>query len=198
MSQELEPISPAEAKEMYRGERKGEVSERTLQAHHYRLKHFIRWCVDIEGIENLNKLSGRDLKRFKTWRRDVGDLNKDSVHTQLGTLRVFIRWCGSINAVDPNLHEKFEALMPTLDKTDEQKESILNTNEARNLLEYQRRFEYASRSHVILEILWHTGIRLGALYSRTWMTTMKNPNGSNFIIGRIQELPSKTAGKGTG
>lgn len=183
---------------MYRGERKGEVSERTLQAHHYRLKHFIRWCVDIEGIENLNKLSGRDLKRFKTWRRDVGDLNKDSVHTQLGTLRVFIRWCGSINAVDPNLHEKFEALMPTLDKTDEQKESILNTNEARNLLEYQRRFEYASRSHVILEILWHTGIRLGALYSRTWMTTMKNPNGSNFIIGRIQELPSKTAGKGTG
>jgi len=39
---ELEPIAPAEAKEMYLAQRRGEVAEATLQAHHYRLKPFIK------------------------------------------------------------------------------------------------------------------------------------------------------------
>ncbi|WP_158055326.1 tyrosine-type recombinase/integrase [Halorussus halophilus] len=163
--EQLEPISPAEAKEMYLDARKREVSKSTLDGYHYRLKHFIRWCEQVEGIENMNNLSGRDLQRFKTWRRDDGDLKPISLEGQLDALRIFIRWCGSIDAVEPNLHEKFEALMPKLDKTDEQSESILDTEQAEALLEYQRKFEHASRPHVIIELLWHTGIRLGALHA---------------------------------
>lgn len=162
---ELEPISPVEAKEMYLDARKQEVSQSTLDGYHYRLKHFIRWCKEVEGIENMNTLSGRDLQRYKTWRRDDGDLKPISLEGQLDALRIFIRWCGSIDAVEQNLHEKFEALMPKLSKTDEQSEAILDGEEAETLLEYQRRFEYACRAHVITEILWHTGVRLGALHS---------------------------------
>jgi len=165
MSEELEPISPVEAKEMYLNARKNEVSQSTLDGYHYRLKHFIRWCENVEGIENLNNLSGRDLQRYKTWRRDDGDLKPISLEGQLDALRIFIRWCGSIDAVHPTLHEKFDALMPTLDKTDEQAESILNPERAETLIEYQRKFEYASRSHLIIELLWHTGIRLGTLHA---------------------------------
>lgn len=33
------------------------------------------------------------------------------------------------------------------------------------MLEYLRRFEYASRSHTLIELLWHTGLRIGAVYS---------------------------------
>jgi site-specific recombinase XerD len=57
MSEELEPISPAEAKEMYLEARKREVSQSTLDGYHYRLKHFIRWCQQVEGIENMNELT---------------------------------------------------------------------------------------------------------------------------------------------
>jgi site-specific recombinase XerD len=163
MSEELEPISPAEAKKMYLDTRKREVSQSTLDGYHYRLKHFIRWCEEVEGIENMNTLSGRDLQRFKTWRRDDGGLKPVTMESNLDTLRLFIRWCESIDAVTQDLHEKIEALMPTLDKSDEQSESILTTEEAEELIEHQRRFEYASRPHLIMEILWHTGIRLGAL-----------------------------------
>jgi len=163
MSEELEPISPAAAKEMYLEARKNEVSESTLSGYHYRLKHFIRWCENVEGIDNMNDLSGRDLQRFKTWRRDDGDLKPITLQGQLDALKIFIRWCGSIDAVEQDLYEKFEALMPQLDKTDEQSESILDTEQAEALLEYQRKFEHASRAHVIMEILWHTGIRLGSL-----------------------------------
>ncbi|WP_049893247.1 tyrosine-type recombinase/integrase [Natronococcus jeotgali] len=162
---DLEPISPAEAKNMYLDARKQEVSQSTLDGYHYRLKHFIRWCEEVERIDNMNDLSGRDLQRYKTWRRDDGDLKPISLEGQLDALRIFIRWCGSIDAVEPDLHEKFEALMPKLEKTDEQSETILEVDQAEALLEYQRKFEHASRPHIIIEILWHTGIRLGALHS---------------------------------
>jgi site-specific recombinase XerD len=162
---ELEPISPAEAKGMYLEARKREVSQSTLDGYHYRLKHFIRWCEEVAGIDNMNNLTGRDLQRYKTWRRDEGGLKPISLQGQLDALRIFIRWCGSIDAVDEDLHEKFDALMPELKKTDEQANTILGREEAEALLEYQRKFEYASRSHVIVELLWHTGIRLGALHA---------------------------------
>lgn len=55
--------------------------------------------------------------------------------------------------------------MPRLEKTDEQSEAILDVEEAQPLLDYLRKFEWASRPHVIVERLWHTGMRLGALHS---------------------------------
>jgi hypothetical protein len=60
MTKQLEPISPAEAKEMYLNARKHEVSQSTLNGYHYRLKHFIRWCENVEGLDNMNDLTGRN------------------------------------------------------------------------------------------------------------------------------------------
>lgn len=59
MATTLEPITPAEAKQMYLDARKHEVSESTIDGYHYRLKHFIRWCEDVEDINNMNDLGGR-------------------------------------------------------------------------------------------------------------------------------------------
>ena len=158
----LEPLAPDTAKEMYHQEREGDVTERTLQAHHYRLVHFVRWC-DQEDIDNLNDLTGRLLHEYRLWRKDDGDLNAVSLRTQLETLRVFIKFCETIDAVPSGLHEKI--LLPTLSNDDEQREEILETEQAEAVLDYLRRFEYASRNHVVLELLWHTGIRLGSLVS---------------------------------
>ncbi|WP_227738888.1 hypothetical protein [Halorientalis pallida] len=74
MNETLEPISPAEAKERYLNARKHEVSQSTLDGYHYRLKHFIRWCENVEGLDDMNDFTGRKLQQFKTWRRDDGDL----------------------------------------------------------------------------------------------------------------------------
>jgi integrase len=161
MTGTLEPISPAEAKEMYLDARKHEVSQSTLDGYHYRLKHFIRWCDEVAGIDNMNDLTGRKLQKFKTWRRDDGDLKPVTLEGNLDALRVFIRWCESIDAVPVGLHEKI--VMPVLKKEDEQAETILESDEAGELLDYLHRFEYATRPHLILEILWITGMRLGTL-----------------------------------
>lgn len=109
----------------------------------------------------MNALSGRQLQRFKTWRRDDGDLKPVTLQGQLDALRVFLRWCESVDAVHEGLHDKI--VMPVLKKTDEQATTILEPSEAKKLLSYLRRFKYATRRHVTLEILWNTGIRLGSL-----------------------------------
>jgi site-specific recombinase XerD len=150
---------------MYLDARRHEVSQRTLDGYHYRLKRFIRWCQSVEGIDDLNDLTGRKLQKYRTWRRDAGDLEPISLRGQLDALRIFIRWCGSIDAVERDLHGRFEALMPSPDRNDERSESVLATEEAGAPIESRRKFEYASRPHVIVELLRHTGIRLGALHS---------------------------------
>jgi hypothetical protein len=50
MTDDLEPLDPRTAKEMYLDNRRHELSSATIQAHHYRLKQFVRWCED-EDIE---------------------------------------------------------------------------------------------------------------------------------------------------
>ncbi|WP_435334761.1 tyrosine-type recombinase/integrase [Haloarchaeobius sp. TZWWS8] len=160
---ELQPISPSEAKEMYLDARRNEVSDSTLSGYHYRLKHFIRWCDDVADVENMNDLSGRDLQRFRTWRRDDGDLKPITLEGNLDALRVFLRWCESIDAVRDGLHEKI--IMPILSKEEERSRAILRAERAEEILKYLRQFEYASRGHVVMEILWETGMRLGALHS---------------------------------
>jgi site-specific recombinase XerD len=160
---ELEPIAPERAKKMYLDARKREVSQSTLDGYHYRLKHFIRWCDEVADIDNMNDLTGRKLQEFRTWRRDDGDLKPITLEGNLDALRVFIQWCESIDAVPQGLHDKI--IMPKLSKEEERSESMLSAEEAGAVLDYLRKFEYSTRQHVVIEILWHTGIRLGAIQS---------------------------------
>jgi site-specific recombinase XerD len=163
MTDNLEPIEAAEAKEMYLEQRKQEVSESTIQAHHYRLKHFVRWCEQVEKLDNLNSLTGRDLQRYKMWRRGDGDLNNVTLVTQLSTLRVFIKWCERVDAVEDGLHDKI--LMPSLSKHEDQRDAMLDFEAADQLLSYLRNAESATRTHALIEVLWHTGMRIGAAQS---------------------------------
>jgi len=55
--------------------------------------------------------------------------------------------------------------MPVLKRHDEQANGILDGDDANEMLSYLRRFKYASRPHIILEIFCQTGMRLGALRS---------------------------------
>ena len=101
----LEPIDPEATVELYLEDRESELSKRSLYGHKSRLGHFLRWC-DQQEMTNMNDLSGRDLHRFRLWRRSDGDLKPISEKTQMDTLRVFIRWAATIDAVPADLHAK--------------------------------------------------------------------------------------------
>lgn len=157
MADDLEPIDPRTAIEMYLDDRRNELSEATIKSHRYRLRQFAQWCEN-EHIENLNTLSGRDLHQFRVKRQKEDGLAKTSMRGQLATLRMFLRFAASIDAVEPTLNEK--VLLPTTTE-DDAREEMLSAEQAKEVLDYLRQYHYADLKHVWIEVLWHTGIRSG-------------------------------------
>ena len=105
MTNDLDPLDPAIAKQMYLNERRYEVADATLQSHGYRLERFVEWCEQSD-IDNLNELFGRDIHRFRVKRRNEDELATATMKGQLATLRMFLHFCASIDAVRSGLDEK--------------------------------------------------------------------------------------------
>ncbi|RDZ44687.1 integrase [Haloferax sp. Atlit-10N] len=155
---ELEPLSPNEGVQLYLTDRQAELAEQTLDSYRYKLTRFANWCAS-EGIENLNELSGRNLLQFKQYRAE--DLNPVSLKAQLDTLRTFIRFCESIDAVSPDLHNKI--LSPSLGQGDRERDVLVDPEQSQAVLDHVSRFQYASLHHTILTLLWRTGARSGTI-----------------------------------
>ena len=147
---------------MHLRKRQDEVSEHTIEAHQYRLQHFLRLCEQ-RDVDNLNDLSGRDIHNYKLWRRDDGDLSRVTVNTQMDTLRVFIRFCERIDAVENDLSEK--VISPTLGKGEDERSVHIGADRAKQLLEYLSKLRYASFEHALILLLWRTGMLMGAARS---------------------------------
>lgn len=163
-SDSLEPITPAEAVELYFSHRAPELAEKTVQNQRYRLNAFLEFC-DENDIDNLNRLTGRNLQRFRIWRQE-GDgsykpAKKITLKHQLRTLQKFLEFAASIDAVEKGMRE--QVLIPAVDREEEARDVLLEQDRADEILDYLDRFHYASREHVVTALLWHSKMRLGAL-----------------------------------
>jgi len=163
MTNDLNPIHPQEAVDMYL-EGRGDAADDTIEAHDYQLRAFVSWC-DEEGITNLNDLSGRDFCAYRVWRREGSysgqELKSVTLRGDMATMRAFLRFCADIDGVPGDLYEQVP--LPTTDAGGDVSESTLEPDCDVDILEYLNRFEYASRRHVIVLLLWHTGCRAGEL-----------------------------------
>jgi len=154
---DLNEIDPEEAVQLYKQDRQGEVSEATLQSHGYRLKHFTTWCSE-NDIESISDLDGLMLQKFKIWRKGHG-IQPATLKSTLDTLRVFLRFCESVDAAQDGLAESVNS--PSLSDEDAVGTDILEAERAKKILSYIDRFEYASVRHAVLRLLWATGVRMG-------------------------------------
>ena len=200
---DLEPIEPATAQELYLDYKASQCSDVTVRSHEYRINHFVSWCVE-NGIDNLNDLSGRDIHKFRLWRKADGGLNNISMQTAMSTLRVFLKWAGTIEAVNPDLYNK--VLVPQVDAEEEQRDVMLDAEHAGEILQYLSKYHYASREHVLFALLWETGMRIGAARSLDLRdvnledrfldlvhrpetgTTLKNGRGGERLVAISVEL----------
>ncbi len=159
---ELEPLEPNRAQELYLKQKETEASKKTVQSHRYRLNAFVRWCEE-NDIENLNELTGRSLQEYRIWRQDDADLKKITLNQQMSTIRVFIKWCGSMEAVPADLHEK--VMIPRVSPEEERSDEMLEAETAEAIREHLLRYHYASIEHAVFVLLWETGMRLGGACS---------------------------------
>lgn len=105
---ELSPVEPRTALEMYIDDRRAEASDATLYSHEKKLSKFCDWC-DENGIDSLNDVTGRDVHEYKKWRTNGEKVDKvapDTIRTALVTVRRFLRWAVSIDAVSIELPER--------------------------------------------------------------------------------------------
>jgi len=154
---DLEPLTPEEAKELYLNDREREVSDATLQAHGYRLERFVEFCAE-EGIENMNDVTGRTTQRYKIWRSE--DVNNVTLKSQMDTLRVFLRFCESIDGVRDGVAESVQS--PSLSYDENRSDDIVPSDKAEEILAYLSKFEHASIRHALFRVLWESGMRMGA------------------------------------
>jgi integrase len=159
---DLEPIEPGTAQKLFLDHKATDCTDSTVQNHRYRLNPFVRWCGE-EDIDNLNDITGRDLQRYRLWRKEDGDLNKLSLRMQMSTLRVFLKWAGSVEAVPQNLYDK--VMVPRVRPEERQRDETLDAEDAQDILDYLSKYEYASREHTAMALLWQTGIRVGSAHS---------------------------------
>ena len=161
MTNDLQPLDPRDALEMWVDRQRAEKSEGTVQSYYYRVRQFVEWLHE-QGIDNLNDLDGRDVFRYDSTRRSDG-LSKGALNNQLGTIKLFLEFCVDVEAVPPELPAKVD--VPTLSKAERANEEKLTAERAHTILENLERFDYASRDHAMFALAWHTGMRLGSLRS---------------------------------
>ena len=131
MDDYLEPLEPDETVEWYLEEKSLEYANSTIQSHRSRLRYFLKWCNE-QGITNLNDLTGRKLKRYRAWRQKDGDLAKPSLKSQIDTLRVFISWCETIDAVPHDLSTK--VVSPSLSEKENVRDVMVEQEQAERIL----------------------------------------------------------------
>jgi len=162
VSDDLEPLEPREAFEMWLDRQRTEKSEATVQSYYYRVKQFVEWCEDEDrgDIQNLNNLTGRDFFRYDSDRRSDG-LTINTIKNQLNTTRLFLEFCVSIEGVPQGVPQK--ANVPKVSKDARSDDTTLQPDRAKEILENLSRYRYASRDHAMFALAWSTGARVGAM-----------------------------------
>ena len=132
----------------------------TMRSHKSRLIHFVQWCKEVEGIENLNDITNRDLEAFKQHQVDCGYAPR-TLESQLETLGVFLRFCRRQNYVVSEV----PYMVPDVDipAEAEARDRLVKRERAEQLVEYLATFHYASREHIVWLLLAETGIRICSL-----------------------------------
>lgn len=155
---ELKPTPPHDAKQRYLKKKEAHVSEKTIYNYDTALKRFLEFLNE-RGIDNMGDVDSDEIVRFESWRLD--DVKAITCRNDMRTVKNFIQFCETIQAVPVGLHE---LVTPTRVSEDEEIcDDILTRQEASAILEHLEKYEYATTRHITTLILWKTGMRIGGL-----------------------------------
>ncbi|WP_162562383.1 tyrosine-type recombinase/integrase [Salinigranum rubrum] len=152
----LEALTPEDAARLWVESRMDELAAATLKLQRFHVDQFTTWLEE-ENITDMRDVTARTVHSFRL--QIKADIAQSTLAQRVSTVRRFLQFCASIDAINPSVPERVE-----LPKRDPQaREEILETEAANEVLNYLRRFAYASREHALLSLTWHAGIRSGTL-----------------------------------
>ncbi|NIC00268.1 site-specific integrase [Halobacterium sp. R2-5] len=153
-------MSPAEAKAMYLDERREDARYATRRTIETGVSIFVEW-TDEAGIDNMNDVQGRQLRKFRSWCKNTSDNNTVSLNGVMGVLRRFLVFCVEIEAVYPDVPEKTP--MPNVPDDEAVSDEKPTDEEVNSILEFLEAHEPYSRRHVEFRLMKELGDRVGAV-----------------------------------
>jgi len=99
-----ELVTPRQARWQFLASKKGSVKDSTLRAYRFPTKHFVEFC-EKHDVETTGEISGYVIESWKQERRSE-NIKIVTLHNNVKHLRVFIRWCESIDLVDQGMADK--------------------------------------------------------------------------------------------
>lgn len=158
----LEPTPPVKGVNIYLRNR-SELRAGTIEEYREKLDYFLEFCDQVD-IDNLNELSGRDITRYHTWRREESSDLVDSLATKtmkddMLLLRDFLRHMEAIDAVESGLSDA----VPIPEVDDEGRDVDLDPERVEEILSYLEKYEYATLDHVVMLLIARTARRIGAI-----------------------------------
>jgi len=156
-------MTPREARDRWLDKLRVQRRKQTVSSYKYRLKLFVEWAESKE-IERVSELSGWDLESYEAHRRSQ-EPSMTSLNNELGTLKLWLEYLAQIDVVDPDLPEKVD--IPEVSADERSSDVRLSHDRAETLIQHYRETpsQYGTRGHVLLELCWYTGARIGGLRS---------------------------------
>ena len=151
----MNDLEPDTALQLYLDDKSKTAADSTISSHSDRLSHFVTWFEDETDYEYLHELDGMDLRLWRVWRFD-DDHAEMYVKAVQDSVRVFLRFCRDVEAVDAQLPEKVKSPEGARRRTAE-----IEADRATEILEHLDRFEYASVGHALFHTLWYAILRVG-------------------------------------
>ena len=163
----LEPLSPEEGVEKYIEWKEGEIRPQTIDEYETKLGHFLDYC-DSNDIDNLNNLSGRDIKEYSRYRRDEtkpngGELSSNTLKDDMYILQEMCRFLAEIEAVYEDLFKKVD--IPSLEAGEGVRNIRIDSDHLNQIIEHLETYEYATREHIIWCLFTETGRRPSDIYA---------------------------------
>lgn len=152
-------ISPRKARRDFLRAKRGSIKESSVRSYEYPTENFVSFLED-EGVESMQEVDGYLVEQWKLSRKSEG-VKPITLHNNVKHVRVFIKWCESSELVPTGLYDKVQ--VPSVPDDEEASDEALSPERANRLLKYCERYEYASRRHAVLQLIWHTGCRIGAV-----------------------------------
>jgi site-specific recombinase XerC len=180
----MNDVDPDTALELYLDDKAKTAADSTIQSHYNRLSHFVTWFNTETDYTHLHELDGLDIRQWRVWRFDAKDHSDAYIKAVQDSLRVFLRFCRDIEAVDDSLAEKVRS-----PDGGQQRSAEIPAERATEILQYLDRYEYASFDHTLFHLLWYGLLRVGGARA----IDLRN---INFEDDRI-ELVHRPAGETT-
>ncbi len=152
-------VSPRKARRDFLRSKRGNIKESSVRSYEYPTEHFIS-NLENNGIDTMQNVDGYVVEQWKLARKAEG-IKPVTFHNNVKHLRVFLKWCESSELVPTGLYDKVQ--VPDIPEDEKVSDEVLEPDLANQLLTFCERYEYASRGHAVLKLMWHTGCRISAL-----------------------------------